>query len=197
MAGADGVKVGIGPGSICTTRHRRRCRRAADHRRQRGDGLAGTGVPMIADGGIRYSGDISRPSRPAPTVMLGGLFAGTEERQAKLCCSGPLLQVLPRHGFAGRYAAGRGRPLLPGERTAANGQAGAGRHRRPRALQGRGDCGDPPADGRPARLHGLRGCATIDEMRTAPSSSRSPGRHPRILRNHDADHQGSAEPPRD
>lgn len=79
-AGADAVKVGVGPGSICTTRM-----------------VAGVGVPqitavqmvsdalqdripLIADGGIRYSGDIGKAlAAGASTVMIGGLFAGTEE----------------------------------------------------------------------------------------------------------------------
>ena len=79
--GADGVKVGIGPGSICTTRI------------VAGVGvpqitavvnvstaLKGTGVPLIADGGIRYSGDISKAlAAGAHCVMMGGMFAGTEE----------------------------------------------------------------------------------------------------------------------
>jgi IMP dehydrogenase len=79
--GADGVKVGIGPGSICTTRI------------VAGVGvpqitaisnvsaaLAGTGVPCIADGGIRFSGDISKAlAAGASTVMMGSMFAGTEE----------------------------------------------------------------------------------------------------------------------
>lgn len=80
-AGADAVKVGIGPGSICTTRV------------VAGVGvpqltaisnvvkaLEGTGVPVIADGGIRYSGDIAKAIvAGASVVMIGGLFAGTEE----------------------------------------------------------------------------------------------------------------------
>jgi len=84
--GADGVKVGIGPGSICTTRI-----------------VAGVGVPqitavqdvasvvkeagvpMIADGGIRYSGDIAKAiAAGADSVMLGGLFAGTEEAPGEI-----------------------------------------------------------------------------------------------------------------
>ena len=79
--GADGVKVGIGPGSICTTRI------------VAGVGvpqitaisnvsaaLAGTDIPLIADGGIRYSGDISKAiAAGAHTVMMGSMFAGTEE----------------------------------------------------------------------------------------------------------------------
>jgi IMP dehydrogenase len=80
-AGADGVKVGIGPGSICTTRI------------VAGVGvpqisavsnvaaaLKGSGIPLIADGGIRYSGDVAKAlAAGAHSVMLGGLFAGTEE----------------------------------------------------------------------------------------------------------------------
>jgi IMP dehydrogenase len=79
--GADGVKVGIGPGSICTTRI------------VAGVGvpqitavsnvslaLKGSGVPAIADGGIRYSGDVAKAlAAGANTVMMGGMFAGTEE----------------------------------------------------------------------------------------------------------------------
>ncbi|NGX14799.1 IMP dehydrogenase [Wenzhouxiangella sp. XN24] len=80
-AGADGVKVGIGPGSICTTRV------------VAGVGvpqvtavanvaaaLEGTGIPLIADGGIRYSGDFAKAiAAGAHSIMVGGLFAGTEE----------------------------------------------------------------------------------------------------------------------
>jgi IMP dehydrogenase len=80
-AGADGVKVGIGPGSICTTRivagvgvpQISAISNVAD-------ALKGTGVPLIADGGIRYSGDVAKAlAAGAHAVMLGGLFAGTEE----------------------------------------------------------------------------------------------------------------------
>lgn len=80
-AGADGVKVGIGPGSICTTRvvagvgvpQISAVANAAA-------ALEGTGVPIIADGGIRYSGDIAKALvAGAHCIMLGGLFAGTEE----------------------------------------------------------------------------------------------------------------------
>ncbi|MCX9156723.1 IMP dehydrogenase [Niveibacterium sp. 24ML] len=79
--GADGVKVGIGPGSICTTRIVAGVGvpqiTAVD---SVATALAGTGVPLIADGGIRFSGDISKAvAAGASCVMLGGLFAGTEE----------------------------------------------------------------------------------------------------------------------
>ena len=79
--GADAVKVGVGPGSICTTRiiagigapqlsAIMECSKA----------LEGTGVPVIADGGIRYSGDLVKAMvAGADTIMAGSLFAGTEE----------------------------------------------------------------------------------------------------------------------
>ena len=80
-AGADGVKVGIGPGSICTTRIVAGVGvpqiTAIDNV---ATALVGSGVPMIADGGIRFSGDIAKAiAAGADVVMLGGLFAGTEE----------------------------------------------------------------------------------------------------------------------
>jgi IMP dehydrogenase/GMP reductase len=80
-AGADAVKVGIGPGSICTTRivagvgvpQIMAIDRVAT-------ALKGSGVPLIADGGIRYSGDIAKAmAAGASSVMMGGMFAGTEE----------------------------------------------------------------------------------------------------------------------
>jgi IMP dehydrogenase len=79
--GADGIKVGIGPGSICTTRvvsgagvpqitAIAECSRAT----------RGSGVPLISDGGIKFSGDITKAiASGADTVMIGSLFAGTEE----------------------------------------------------------------------------------------------------------------------
>ena len=80
-AGADGVKVGIGPGSICTTRivagvgvpQISAVSTVAE-------ALAESGVPLIADGGIRYSGDLAKAiAAGAYSVMIGGLLAGTEE----------------------------------------------------------------------------------------------------------------------
>ena len=80
-AGADAVKVGIGPGSICTTRIVAGVGvpqiMAID---SVATALKGSGVPLIADGGIRYSGDIAKAlAAGASTVMMGGMFAGTEE----------------------------------------------------------------------------------------------------------------------
>ncbi|RDE48922.1 MAG: IMP dehydrogenase, partial [Candidatus Accumulibacter meliphilus] len=79
--GADGVKVGIGPGSICTTRIVAGVGVPQITAIQNvHDALKDCGVPMIADGGIRYSGDISKAiAAGGNAVMLGGLFAGTEE----------------------------------------------------------------------------------------------------------------------
>ncbi|MDH3588871.1 MAG: IMP dehydrogenase [Gammaproteobacteria bacterium] len=115
-AGADAVKVGIGPGSICTTRV------------VAGVGmpqitaivnvaaaLEGTGVPMIADGGIRYSGDIAKAiAAGANAIMIGGLFAGTEESPGEVELyqgrsyktyrgMGSLGAMAQSHGSAERY----------------------------------------------------------------------------------------------
>jgi IMP dehydrogenase len=85
-AGADGVKVGIGPGSICTTRIVAGVGvpqiTAIDNV---ATALSSTDVPMIADGGIRFSGDISKAiAAGANAVMLGGLLAGTEEAPGEI-----------------------------------------------------------------------------------------------------------------
>jgi IMP dehydrogenase len=84
--GVDGVKVGMGPGSICTTRvisgmgvpqitAIAECARAA----------RGTGVPLIADGGIKYSGDVTKAlAAGADAVMIGSLFAGTDESPGEM-----------------------------------------------------------------------------------------------------------------
>ncbi|MFN7946325.1 MAG: IMP dehydrogenase [Blastocatellia bacterium] len=86
LAGADAVKAGIGPGSICTTRvvsgagvpqitAISECAKAA----------AGTGVPVIADGGIKYSGDITKAiAAGADSVMIGSLLAGTDEAPGEI-----------------------------------------------------------------------------------------------------------------
>ncbi|NBQ80666.1 MAG: IMP dehydrogenase [Betaproteobacteria bacterium] len=80
-AGADAVKVGIGPGSICTTRIVAgvgvpQISAIADV----AEALEGSGVPLIADGGVRYSGDIAKAiAAGAASVMMGSMFAGTEE----------------------------------------------------------------------------------------------------------------------
>ena len=85
-AGADAVKVGIGPGSICTTRIVAgvgipQISAVANV----AEALAGSGVPLIADGGIRYSGDVAKAlAAGAYSVMIGGLFGGTEESPGEI-----------------------------------------------------------------------------------------------------------------
>lgn len=115
-AGADGVKVGIGPGSICTTRIVAgvgvpQISAVANV----AAGLEGTGVPLIADGGIRYSGDIAKAlAAGAHAVMIGGLFAGTEESPGDVELfqgasyksyrgMGSLGAMAERHGSSDRY----------------------------------------------------------------------------------------------
>ncbi len=85
-AGADGVKVGIGPGSICTTRIVAgvgvpQITAISDV----SDALQGTGVPLVADGGVRFSGDIAKAiAAGASSVMMGSMFAGTEEAPGEI-----------------------------------------------------------------------------------------------------------------
>jgi IMP dehydrogenase len=115
-AGADAVKVGIGPGSICTTRivagvgvpQISAVSNVAE-------ALAASGVPLIADGGIRYSGDIAKAiAAGAHAVMMGGLFAGTEESPGEVELyqgasyksyrgMGSLGAMADKHGSADRY----------------------------------------------------------------------------------------------
>ncbi|MEO0423678.1 MAG: IMP dehydrogenase [Pseudomonadota bacterium] len=115
-AGVDAVKVGIGPGSICTTRvvagvgmpQVTAISRAVK-------GLEGTGVPVIADGGIRYSGDFAKAiAAGAHTIMVGSLFAGTEESPGEVELyqgrsyksyrgMGSLGAMSSRHGSSDRY----------------------------------------------------------------------------------------------
>lgn len=80
-AGADGVKVGMGPGAICTTRVVTGAGMAQITAiLEAAKALEGTGVPVIADGGVKYSGDLVKAlAAGGHTVMMGGMFAGTEE----------------------------------------------------------------------------------------------------------------------
>ena len=115
-AGADAVKVGIGPGSICTTRIISGVgvpQITAIY--QAAQGIAGSGVPIIADGGIRYSGDITKAlAAGAHCVMLGGLLAGLAESPGQtIIYKGRTLQDLSRHGFA-RGDGGRVRAIATG-----------------------------------------------------------------------------------
>jgi IMP dehydrogenase len=115
-AGADAIKVGIGPGSICTTRVIAgvgvpQISAVANV----AAALEGRGLPLIADGGIRYSGDLAKAiAAGAHAVMIGGLFAGTEESPGEVELyqgasykayrgMGSLGAMSERHGSADRY----------------------------------------------------------------------------------------------
>ena len=123
-AGADGVKVGIGPGSICTTRivagigvpQLSAVASVAE-------ALEGSGIPVIADGGIRYSGDIVKAlAAGADCVMCGNLFAGTDEAPGEIieadgACfksyRGMGSDDAMRAGSADRYFQSGARKLVP------------------------------------------------------------------------------------
>ena len=163
--GVDAVKVGIGAGSICTTRvvagigvpmitAIAECARAALDR----------DVPIIADGGIRYSGDIAKAMAVgASAVMVGSLFAGTDESPGEIILyQGRSFKEYRGMGSLGAMRRGsRDRyfqdefDLTQARRPRGDGKAGAGRDRRPRGPQGQRRRDDPPAGGRPARRHGL------------------------------------------
>ena len=164
-AGADAIKVGIGPGSICTTRivagvgvpqltailEAAEAGRAAD-------------VPVIADGGIKYSGDLAKAIAGRRGLRDDRLAARRHRREPRrgVPLPGPLLQELSRHGLARRDGAGLGRPLFPAGRQGPD-EAGARGRRGPGALSrpGRGD--PAPARRRPARRDGL--CRRRDDPR--------------------------------
>lgn len=170
-AGADGVKVGIGPGSICTTRIVAgvgvpQISAVANVAKE----LEGTGVPLIADGGIRYSGDIAKAiAAGAYSIMVGSMFAGTEEAPGEV------------ELFQGRsYKSYRGMGSL-GAMTGAEGssdryfQEGSKADKLvPEGIEGRVPFKGPLAPVVHQLLGGIRssmgytGCANIDEMRTRP-----------------------------
>jgi len=170
-AGADAVKVGIGPGSICTTRivagvgvpQISAISNVAE-------ALAGTGVPLIADGGIRFSGDMSKAIvAGAYCVMMGSMFAGTEEAPGEV------------ELFQGRsYKSYRGMGSLG---AMGGSQGSSDRYFQesteadklvPEGIEGRVPFKGPLNPVIHQMLGGLRssmgytGCCTIEEMRTKP-----------------------------
>ena len=116
------MKVGIGPGSICTTRVISGVGVPQITAIIDAAGAAeAAGVPIIADGGIRYSGDITKAiAAGAHAVMIGGLFAGTAESPgAADFVSRTNIQGVPRHGFPGRHGERIERTISPtGARSA-------------------------------------------------------------------------------
>ncbi len=171
-AGADAVKVGIGPGSICTTRVVAgigvpQITAVANV----AEALEGTGIPLIADGGIRYSGDVAKAVvAGAYTVMMGSVFAGTDEAPGEVEIyqgrsyksyrgMGSLGAMAQRQGSADRYF-----------------QEGTGDADKlvPEGIEGRVPYKGSVLNIIHQMLGGLRasmgytGCATMDEMRTKP-----------------------------
>jgi IMP dehydrogenase len=168
-AGADAVKVGIGPGSICTTRivagvgvpQISAISNVAE-------ALAGTGVPLIADGGIRFSGDVSKAMvAGAYAVMIGSMFAGTEEAPGEV------------ELFQGRsYKSYRGMGSIAAMQKGSSDryfQADSADEKLvPEGVEGRVPFKGPLVNTIHQLLGGVRssmgyvGCGTIDELRTRP-----------------------------
>ncbi len=168
-AGADAVKVGIGPGSICTTRivagvgvpQISAISNVAE-------ALEGSGVPVIADGGIRFSGDVSKALvAGAYTVMIGSMFAGTEEAPGEV------------ELFQGRsYKSYRGMGSIAAMQKGSSDRYfqadNADEKLVPEGVEGRVPYKGPLANTIYQLLGGVRssmgyvGCATIEEMRTRP-----------------------------
>ena len=187
-AGADAIKVGIGPGSICTTRvvagvgvPQLTAIMEAVEAGER------AGVPVIADGGIKYSGDLAKAlAAGASCAMIGSLLAGTDESARRgLPLPGALLQGLSRHGIGRRHGARLGRSLFPGGGQR-HPEAGAGRDRRPGRLQGPGRDRAAPARRRTACLNGVcrrRQSRRVPRARPVhPDHQRGIAREPRARR---------------
>lgn len=176
-AGADAVKVGIGPGSICTTRIVAgvgvpQITAVSNVAKE----LEGTGVPLIADGGIRYSGDVAKAlAAGAYSVMIGGLFAGTEEAPGEV----ELFQGRSYKSYRGMGSIGA-MEKGSSDRYFQDKSAGAEKLV-PEGIEGR-----VPYKGLLSTiihqlLGGIRasmgyvGCANLDEMRTKPEFVRITG----------------------
>jgi len=171
-AGADAVKVGIGPGSICTTRMV-----AGVGMPQVSavasvvEALKDTDIPVIADGGVRYSGDVAKAiAAGAHSVMLGGLFAGTDESPGEVeIYQGRSYKSYRGMGSIGAMAGKQGssdRYFQEGTKEAEK--------LVPEGIEGRVPYKGPLVNVISQLVGGLRasmgytGCATIDEMRTRP-----------------------------
>jgi IMP dehydrogenase len=168
--GADAVKVGIGPGSICTTRIVAGVGVPQISAIQFAlEGVARSGAPLIADGGIRYSGDIGKAiAAGASCVMMGSLFAGTEESPGDT----ELYQGRSYKSYRGMGSLGA---MQQGSSDRyfqdAEGE-GAAEKLVPEGIEGRVPYKGPLAAVIHQLMGGLRatmgycGCATIDELRT-------------------------------
>lgn len=177
-AGADAVKVGIGPGSICTTRIVAgvgvpQITAVANIAHS----LADFGVPLIADGGVRYSGDIVKAlAAGAHAIMVGGLFAGTEEAPGEVeLYQGRSYKSYRGMGSVGAMAQSHG----SGDRYFQEGRAAE--KLVPEGIEGRVPYKGPISAVIHQLLGGLRsgmgyvGCRTIDQLRTQAEFSRITG----------------------
>ncbi len=176
-AGADGVKVGIGPGSICTTRIVAGVgvpQITAIHNVAKA--LEGTGVPLIADGGIRFSGDVAKAiAAGGYCVMIGSLLAGTEEAPGEVIL------------YQGRsYKSYRGMGSLGAMKQGSSDRnfqdtTESSEKLVPEGIEGRVAYKGPLNAIVHQLVGGLRssmgyvGCATLDEMRTKPEFVRISG----------------------
>ncbi|MGR6871076.1 IMP dehydrogenase [Pseudomonas sp. HK3] len=171
-AGADGVKVGIGPGSICTTRIVAgvgvpQISAVADV----AAALEGTGVPLIADGGIRFSGDMAKAVvAGAYVIMAGSLLAGTDEAPGEV----ELFQGRAYKSYRGMGSLGAmGQSQGSADRYFQDSKAGNDKLV-PEGIEGRIAVKGPMGNVVHQMMGGLRsamgytGCATIDDMRTKP-----------------------------
>ncbi|MBT3144185.1 IMP dehydrogenase [Neptunomonas phycophila] len=171
-AGADGVKVGIGPGSICTTRIVSgigvpQISAVANV----AEALKDRGVPLIADGGIRFSGDIAKAlAAGAHAIMVGSMLAGTDEAPGEVeLFQGRAYKSYRGMGSIGAMAQSSG----SSDRYFQDANEGAEKLV-PEGIEGRVACKGPMAGVIHQQMGGVRasmgytGSATIDEMRTKP-----------------------------
>ncbi len=169
-AGADGVKVGIGPGSICTTRIVAgvgvpQISAISDV----AAALEGSGVPLIADGGVRYSGDVAKAiAAGASSVMMGSVFAGTEEAPGEVILyQGRSYKSYRGMGSLGAMSEGTADryfqdPAANTEKLVPEGIEGMVPYKGPVAAILYQMCGGLRAS------MGYCGCETIEAMRTRP-----------------------------
>ncbi len=192
-SGADAVKVGIGPGSICTTRV-----------------VAGVGVPqitaidlvaealqdripLIADGGIRYSGDIGKAlAAGASTIMIGGLLAGTEESPGET-------ELFQGRSYKSYRGMGSLAAMEKGSKDRYFQDASSADKLVPEGIEGRVPYRGPVGGIIHQLMGGLRatmgyvGCGTVDDMRTKPKFVKISGAGQRESHVHDV--QITKEPP--
>jgi IMP dehydrogenase len=168
--GADAVKVGIGPGSICTTRIVAGVGMPQVSAIQFAlEGAAQIGIPLIADGGIRYSGDIAKAlAAGASCVMLGSLLAGTEESPGEI----ELFQGRSYKSYRGMGSLGAMQEGSSDRYFQDSEGEGAAEKLVPEGIEGRVPYKGALAAVINQLMGGLRaamgycGCATIEELRT-------------------------------